>query len=155
MVFVRRIPAHPGMRAQPFLKPAIANGRKFLRQLGAKQFAKYVNQGMSYKEAAGQVMFVTATIVQVAAQKLAPVDTGRLKNSIYFTGRGEFKYVIGTNVVYAIYIEKGTGKFGPYHKTYEIVPKTPGGVLAFKGTRSSKGKRTLKSGKGSRKSGRK
>lgn len=44
------------------------------------------------------------------AKKLAPVDTGNLRNSISHTVDGQAAY-IGTNVEYAAYIELGTGKY--------------------------------------------
>lgn len=43
------------------------------------------------------------------AKRLTPVDTGRLRNSITHTVRGDDVY-IGTNVQpYAVYVELGTG----------------------------------------------
>lgn len=43
---------------------------------------------------------------------LAPVDTGRLRNSISHVVDGNTVY-IGTNVEYAPYVELGTGKYYP------------------------------------------
>lgn len=43
---------------------------------------------------------------------LAPVDTGRLRNSISHVVAGNTVY-IGTNVEYAPYVELGTGKYYP------------------------------------------
>lgn len=46
------------------------------------------------------------------AKKLAPVDTGNLRNSITHTVIPDERAVhIGTNVEYAIYQEMGTGKY--------------------------------------------
>lgn len=46
------------------------------------------------------------------AKELAPVDTGRLRNSISHEVDTDSKTVfVGTNVEYAPYIEFGTGKF--------------------------------------------
>lgn len=46
------------------------------------------------------------------AKDLAPVDTGRLRNSISHTvDEGELAAYIGTNVEYATYVELGTGKY--------------------------------------------
>ncbi len=42
------------------------------------------------------------------ASKAAPVDTGRLRNSIQYSVDGNDVY-IGTNVEYAAYVELGTG----------------------------------------------
>lgn len=43
------------------------------------------------------------------AKKLCAVDTGRLRNSISHTVKGDTAY-IGTNVFYAPYVEMGTSK---------------------------------------------
>ena len=49
--------------------------------------------------------------VRGEAQVRCPVDTGNLKNSIdYKVLEAQKKVVIGTNVEYAIYVEKGTRK---------------------------------------------
>lgn len=45
------------------------------------------------------------------AKELAPVDTGRLRNSISHQVEGNDTVAIGTNVEYAPYLEFGTGKF--------------------------------------------
>lgn len=47
------------------------------------------------------------------AKALCPVDTGRLRNSISHAVEGDSVY-IGTNVEYAIYVEKGTRKMQAY-----------------------------------------
>jgi len=47
--------------------------------------------------------------VEGYAQLLAPVDTGRLRNSITHVVNGD-SVVIGTNVEYAVYQEFGTSK---------------------------------------------
>lgn len=148
MIFCKKV-VSKGCRPQPFLKPGLKSGRQFLRQLGVKLFVKKINEGKTFDEAAKSVVFQTAIVTQVAAQKLAPVDTARLKNSIYIVGRGDFKFAIGTNVYYAIFQELGTGLYGPYHQTFTIVPKTPGGVLAFAGA-PRKTSRSSKSGKSSK-----
>ena len=44
------------------------------------------------------------------AQRLCPVDTGRLRGSITYAVDGEDCY-IGTNVKYVPYVEFGTGKY--------------------------------------------
>lgn len=46
------------------------------------------------------------------AQKLCPVSTGRLRNSITFEiDENDNSVFIGTNVEYAAYVELGTGKY--------------------------------------------
>lgn len=48
--------------------------------------------------------------VRGEAQVRAPVDTGNLRDSIdYRVNRLRKKVIVGTNVEYAIYVEKGTG----------------------------------------------
>lgn len=43
-----------------------------------------------------------------AAKQEAPVDTGRLRNSIEHHAEGKDKMIVSTNVEYAIYQEMGT-----------------------------------------------
>lgn len=46
------------------------------------------------------------------AKKLAPVDTGNLRNSItHLVDQGGDAVYIGTNSEYAVYVEMGTGKY--------------------------------------------
>ena len=47
------------------------------------------------------------------AKALCPVATGRLRNSISHAVEGDSVY-IGTNVEYAVYVEKGTRKMQAY-----------------------------------------
>lgn len=59
-----------------------------------------------------------------AARAGAPVDTGRLRNSIgveYFTDGSTVGARIGSNLDYAIWQEMGTGLYGPRHAM--IYPK--------------------------------
>lgn len=70
-------------------------------------------------EESDEVMEVILDLLgQVAeghAAALAPVDTGRLKNSITHITEPETRSVhIGTNVEYAIYQELGTSRMPPY-----------------------------------------
>lgn len=44
----------------------------------------------------------------------APIDTGRLQNSINWRLQGDSAVAIGTNVEYAIYQEFGTSKIDPH-----------------------------------------
>lgn len=46
------------------------------------------------------------------AKRAAPVDTGRLRNSIAHAVKGDAAY-IGTNVEYAPYVELGTSRQAP------------------------------------------
>lgn len=68
-----------------------------------------------------------------------PVETGELRASIKQKAVIRVESVNGaayesgayTDVIYAAYVEEGTGLWGPKHAKYRIEPKTPGGVLAF------------------------
>jgi hypothetical protein len=64
-----------------------------------------------------------------------PVETGNLRTSWYtlptIKREDTFISVVATDVDYAPYVEFGTGLWGPKHAKYEILPKTPGGVLAW------------------------
>lgn len=80
-----------------------------------------------------QQMLKTAVLqatkkVQGDAKDLAPVDTGRLRNSIQATVEekdGEIIGKVSTNVEYATYIEFGTGKRGEESPS---PPKSPEGL---------------------------
>lgn len=54
--------------------------------------------------------------VETEAKKLAPVDTGRLRNSITHEQEDENTEIIGSNVEYASFVCLGTSKMGarPY-----------------------------------------
>jgi Bacteriophage HK97-gp10, putative tail-component len=70
--------------------------------------------------------------VKTRAQQLCPVDTGRLRASIYVhvvVVHGEPSVEVGTKVNYARYVMRGTGLYGPHH--HVIVP-THGKVLVFR-----------------------
>jgi hypothetical protein len=72
------------------------------------------------------------------AEKKTPVDTGDLASAwkvgehvsrrITLVGVG-WEGTWYNDVEYAVYVEHGTGLFGPEHRKYLIVPKTPGGTL--------------------------
>lgn len=76
-----------------------------------------------------------------------PVKTGRLRTSWYQTpvhpastadGRTGVAAEIRNDVRYAAFVEYGTGKWGPQHRPYPIVPKTPGGTLAWRDPHSGR-----------------
>lgn len=68
-----------------------------------------------------------------------PVETGELRTSIQQKAVVRVESASGaawesgafTEVVYAAYVEEGTGLWGPRHAKYRIEPKDPNGVLAF------------------------
>lgn len=65
------------------------------------------------------------TQVQNKAKDFAPVDRGRLRQSITLEMRRQGDApvaVVGTNVKYALFVHEGTGEFGP--RGVAIRPKT-------------------------------
>lgn len=73
--------------------------------------------------------------VQTMAKRLAPVDTGRLRQSIALgseprvvEGESTIAIVVGTDLEYAAAVHRGTGIFGPHHTP--ITPKR-GKLLVF------------------------
>ncbi len=88
--------------------------------------------------------------VEAEAKRRCPVDHGRLRASIttqLASGHSSgvpFHVRIGTNVEYALYVEKGTGLYGPRHariyptrgKVMVFTPrKAPGGAFVKRGDR--------------------
>lgn len=85
--------------------------------------------GVLGKDVGVKTALTTAAIaVQRIARQQAPVRTGRLANSIKYNVNG-LTAVIGPTVDYGIYVEMGTGLYGP--KGQPIQPKN-GKVLATK-----------------------
>ncbi len=65
-----------------------------------------------------------ATQIQSVAQSIAPVKTGKLRNSIGIRYTSATRAVIGPNVLYGPFLEFGTGSRGEFPTgTYEIRPK--------------------------------
>lgn len=63
-------------------------------------------------EAVARALETIGLVAERYAKEYAPVDTGRLRNSISHEAVPEEETVyIGTNVEYAPYLEFGTGKF--------------------------------------------
>lgn len=57
-----------------------------------------------------QALTKAALIVEASAKKNAPVQTGTLRNSItHSVDKAKLEAVIGSNLDYAPYVEKGTG----------------------------------------------
>jgi HK97 gp10 family phage protein len=79
-----------------------------------------------------RVMLHIAEMIAEEMKRLAPVDTGKLRDSIRIkTMPGRIE--IGPDGVdYAVYLEFGTGSRGEFPTgPYEIHPKKPDGVLVF------------------------
>lgn len=71
--------------------------------------------------------------ITAEAKSLAPVDTGRLRNSINYRITGN-QLIVGPDVPYAPYQEFGTGTRGEFRgNMYTIRPKN-GRYLRFKGS---------------------
>lgn len=64
----------------------------------------------AFEEAAERALEKCGLVAEGYAKKLAPVDTGNLRNSITHTVKDDSAY-IGTNTKYAVYVEMGTGKY--------------------------------------------
>lgn len=85
-------------------------------------------------------------LVQTSAKRLAPVDTGRLRSSITPEIREESRRVIGvvgSNVIYAPYMETGTRPHWPPEAALEVWAKRHGTTayivarsIARKGTKA-------------------
>jgi len=89
--------------------------------------------GQGIMASAQQVLQQSAQRVQAAAQTLAPVKTGALRDSITIGYPDPLTAVIGPHVDYAAYQEYGTGTRGEFPTgPYTIRPKKAGGVLVFK-----------------------
>lgn len=76
---------------------------------------------------------------QGVIEQNTPVDTGELRSSWYETPpsrvrvgpvRG-FEVRVTSDVDYAVFVEHGTGLYGPRHAKYPIRPKVEGGVLRW------------------------
>lgn len=64
------------------------------------------------QEAAARALEKCGLTAEGYAKRLAPVETGNLRNSItYQVDESELAAYIGTNVEYAPYVELGTGKY--------------------------------------------
>jgi HK97 gp10 family phage protein len=72
-------------------------------------------QGMS-QEAISNALEIIGGMAESYAKQLCPVDTGRLRNSITHQQEDENTVAIGTNVVYAPFVELGTRRMAaqPY-----------------------------------------
>ena len=66
------------------------------------------------QEAAVRALEKCGLTAEGYAKKLAPVDTGNLRNSIaHKVDESEPAAYIGTNLAYAPYVELGTGQYNP------------------------------------------
>lgn len=66
----------------------------------------------AFQEAAVRALEKCGLTAEGYAKKLAPVDTGNLRNSIsHAVDEQGYKAYVGTNTEYAPYVELGTGKY--------------------------------------------
>lgn len=142
----------PGCRPQPFMRPAAARGREFIRTMAAKILARVLKEGKTFAQAAEVIGQMTAEVVRQEAVRRAPVRKqggGRLRGDISIQRKSQFVFTVGTAVFYAKYQEFGTGIYGPRQRQIVIVPKNKK-ALAFVsskikvpiGRRGSNGRRT-------------
>lgn len=91
---------------------------------------------------------VRANRVLNAARRLAPVDEGRLRASLAITYTrvgGNAVAQIGSNLPYAIFVEQGTGLYGP--RASRIYPKRGKFMVWPVKNNSGTGRRRYKGGK--------
>lgn len=79
----------------------------FARVIGAQAAQQTIGKMMD-KEKLEKLIQQTALLIEGDAKRFAPVDTGRLRNSIHSAKSGELEWMVGTDVEYAIYQEFGT-----------------------------------------------
>lgn len=73
--------------------------------VGAK-IDEFLNSG--FEEIMEEKLKLACAVIEGNAKSRCPVDTGRLRNSITYKVEG-LEGAVGTNVVYAPYMEVGTG----------------------------------------------
>jgi phage gpG-like protein len=89
--------------------------------------------GVGIAKATEKVIKDAAQNIQSEAQTRAPIKSGALRNSISIRYPDPYSAIIGPDVEYGVYQEFGTGLRGEFPGApYEIKPRNPGGVLAFK-----------------------
>ncbi len=100
---------HPGTKAQPYLFPALAEGKKFLRANLARTITKAgTSNPTRLINALDQLASTAASVVLSQAETRVPVDKGDLKGSLNKRRASLMFYTVGTNKVYAEGVEKGT-----------------------------------------------
>lgn len=94
-----------------------------------------------------QDLLIRGNRVKNAAQRLCPVDQGRLRASISTElafDDGELVVRVGTNVDYAIYVHNGTGIYGPEKRP--IVPVRAKALRWAQRNNSGRGRRRYRNG---------
>lgn len=110
LVFFRRV-IQGAAKARPFLKPAGEVGRREMMAALRRGIATMSGKGAldekSLTNLAAEATRVGAFAALVAAQRKAPVDKGRLRASLNARMRALTYWTVGTNMVYAYWVEKG------------------------------------------------
>ena len=83
-------------------------------------------------DAARTLIVQGAMKVQAEAQTLAPVKSGRLRNSISIKYPTPLTAIIGPQVEYGVYQEFGTGSRGEFPTGPYTITAKPGKLLRFK-----------------------
>lgn len=99
-----------------------------------KLLKKLTRMGMDVNDTLAPIMARQAQFVQGEAKELCPVDSGDLRERIYYRSRkakNKVTALVYTNMEYAPYVEFGTGKVG---ETTPVANKYPG-PLAYKQTK--------------------
>ena len=81
-----------------------------------------------FKKVAKRTVVLTANELQRNLKKLSPVDHGRLQGSWVIFQTGELERTVKSSAKYAIFVNDGTGLYGPLG--HKIRPKN-GKFLAF------------------------
>ena len=110
LVFFKRVRLG-ATKPRPFLKPGGVHGRRVM--------VAELHRGIATLSGAGQLNTRTVTGVAAkatrvgafaalkVAQRKAPVDKGRLRASLNARMRSRLIWTVGTNVIYARWVEKG------------------------------------------------
>lgn len=114
------------VKPRPFLRPALELAKPMLQRLVVKELAGLKHRD-SLRQAMSRAVRTTALATQTHAQRLCPVDTGRLRSSINTQRRTDLYYTIGTNVEYAPTMEFGRARKDTGQRIYPKAKK----ALAF------------------------
>lgn len=88
--------------------------------------------GMGAQKAAQSIIMQGALRVQSEAQSMAPIKSGRLRNSISIKYPQPLTAIIGPQVEYGVYQEFGTGTRGEFPGAPIKITAKNGGLLKFK-----------------------
>jgi hypothetical protein len=119
---------HPGTKAQPFLRPALAVGAEVLKKEVAKGMGECKRlDEPTIRAKLAKAVKVAAMVVWTKARQLVPVRTGGgggLKGTLNAQRRNDLLWTVGTNKSYARWVEEGT-------KPHDIRPKTKRALAFF------------------------